>query len=77
MVSLPGFSKQDILGALGAVYGAVQTKIAEGDGDIIDQLERFAERVKDDIQSTELYELVAPDIERVVARIGERVDAIR
>jgi hypothetical protein len=75
---LPSFKKAVILGGAGAAYLAVQSQ--NGNGDIIDQFEQLApklEKVKETVESTELYSMIAPDIEKVVALVGERVDAIR
>jgi len=72
-----GLGKDEIIGAFAAMMGAVQEKIAEGDGTLFEQLQRVVEKAAKTVESSELYELVAPDIGRVVERIGERVDAIR
>jgi len=75
---LPSFRKVVVLGGAGAAYLAVQSQ--NGNGDILDQIEQLApklEKVKEQVESTELYSLIAPDIEKVVALVGERVDAIR
>jgi hypothetical protein len=75
---LPSFRKVVILGGAGAAYLAVQSN--NGNGDILDQLELLApklEKVKETVESTELYTIIAPDLEKVVALVGERVDAIR
>jgi hypothetical protein len=75
---LPSFRKLVVLGGAGAAYLAVQSN--NGNGDIIDQLEQFApalEKVKEQVERNEIYSLIAPDIEKVVALVGERVDAIR
>jgi len=75
---LPSFRKVLLIGGAGAVYVAVQSK--NGNGDLMDQLEQLApklEKVKHTVEGNELYTIIAPDIERVVALVGERVDAIR
>jgi hypothetical protein len=75
---LPSFKKVVILGGAGAAYLAVQS--SNGNGDIMDQLEQLApklEKVRETVESTELFTIIAPDIEKVVALVGERVDAIR
>jgi hypothetical protein len=75
---LPSFKKVVVLGGAGAAYVALQSQ--NGNGDILDQLELIApklEKVKETVESTELYSLIAPDIGKVVALVGDRVDAIR
>jgi len=75
---LPSFKKVVVLGGAGAAYLALQSQ--NGNGDILEQIEQLApklEKVKETVESTELYSLIAPDIEKVVALVGERVDAIR
>jgi len=75
---LPSFKKVVLLGGAGAAYLAVQSK--NGNGDILDQFEQIApklEKVKEQVESTELFSMIAPDIEKVVALVGERVDSIR
>jgi hypothetical protein len=66
------------LGGAGAAYLAVNSQ--NGNGDLMAQIEQLApklEKVKETVGSTELYALIAPDIEKAVAQLGERVDAIR
>jgi hypothetical protein len=75
---MPSFKKIVILGGAGAAYVAIQSQ--NGNGDILDQFEQLGpklEKVRESVESTDLYTIIAPDIERVVARVGERVDAIR
>src|SRR5580658_7119141 len=69
---LPSFRKLVVLGGAGAAYLAVQSN--NGNGDIIDQLEQFApklEKVKEQVERNEIYSIIAPDIEKVVALVGE------
>jgi hypothetical protein len=75
---LPSFKKVVVLGGAGAAYLAVNSQ--NGNGDLMAQIEQLApklEKVKETVGSTELYALIAPDIEKAVAQLGERVDAIR
>ncbi|HEY5319111.1 MAG TPA: hypothetical protein VIJ20_14070 [Solirubrobacteraceae bacterium] len=75
---LPSFKKVLVLGGAGAAYVAVNSQ--NGNGDIMEQLEQIApklEKVKETVESTELYSMIGPDIEKVMALVGERVDAIR
>jgi hypothetical protein len=75
---LPSFKKVVVLGGAGAAYLAVQSN--NGNGDILDQLELIApklEKVRETVESTELYAMISPDLEKAVALLGERVDSIR
>jgi hypothetical protein len=75
---LPSFRKAVVLGGAGAAYLAVNSQ--NGNGDILAQIEQLApklEKVKETVESNEIYSMIAPDLERVVALVGERVDAIR
>ncbi|MDQ6777950.1 MAG: hypothetical protein M3071_17460 [Actinomycetota bacterium] len=75
---LPSFKKVVVLGGAGAAYVAMQSQ--NGNGDILGQIESLApriEKVKEQVEGTEIYSMIAPDLEKAVALLGERVDAIR
>jgi hypothetical protein len=71
----PSFRKVVIVGGAGAAYFALS---ANGNrAELIEAIAPKIEKVKERVESTELYSLIAPDIEKAVAQLGERVDAIR
>jgi hypothetical protein len=75
---LPSFRKLVVLGGAGAAYVALQSQ--NGNGDILEQIEQLApklEKVREQVERTEIYALIAPDIEKAVGLLGERVDSIR
>lgn len=72
---MPSFRKVLLLGGAGAAYVAVNSN-----GNLDHMVEMVAptiEKVRETVEGTELYTLIAPDIEKVVEQLGERVDAIR
>jgi hypothetical protein len=72
---LPSFRKLVLLGGAGAAYMMIT-----GTGNRDELLEAIGpriEKVRETVENTELYSLIAPDIEKAVAQLGERVDAIR
>lgn len=70
----PSFKKVLVLGSAGAAYVALNSN---GNGDFLEAIGPKLEKVKEQVESTEIYALIAPDIEKAVAQLGERVDAIR
>lgn len=74
---LPSFRKVVLLGGAGAAYIAWQGQNGNGNGDILETIGPQLGKVRARIESTDLYTIVAPDIERAITQLGERVDAIR
>jgi hypothetical protein len=72
---LPSVRKLVLLGGAGAAY-VVVTNNGNRD-DLLEAIVPKIEKVKETVENTELYSLIAPDIEKAVAQLGERVDAIR
>jgi hypothetical protein len=69
----PSFRKVLVLGSAGAAYLALNNE----NGDILATIGPPLEKVKETVASSELYEMVAPDIEKAIAQVAERIDAIR
>jgi hypothetical protein len=74
-IFLPSFRKLVVLGGAGAAY-VVVTNNGNPD-ELLEAIVPKIEKVKETVENTELYSLIAPDIEKAVAQLGERVDAIR
>jgi hypothetical protein len=72
---LPSFRKLVLIGGAGAAYVMV-TNSGNRD-DFLEAIVPKIEKVRETVENTELYSLIAPDIEKAVAQLGERVDAIR
>lgn len=71
----PSFRKIVLLGGAGAAYLAISSN---GNTDeLIETIAPKIEKVKETVESTELYTMIAPDIEQLIEQLGERVDAIR
>jgi hypothetical protein len=74
-IFLPSFRKLVLIGGAGAAYVVVTSK---GNPDeLLEAIGPKIEKVRETVENTELYALIAPDIEKAVAQLGERVDAIR
>jgi hypothetical protein len=72
---LPSFRKVVLVGGAGAAYVALSSN---GNRDqLLEAIGPKVEQLRETVESTELYTLIAPDIEKAVAQLGERVDAIR
>jgi hypothetical protein len=72
---LPSFKKVVLLGGAGAAYVALSTN--GNRAELLDSITPTLEKVKETVESSEIYTLIAPDIEKAVEALGERVDAIR
>lgn len=72
---LPSFRKLVVLGGAAAAYAVVTNK--GNPDDLLEAIGPTIEKVKETVENTELYAMIAPDIEKAVAQLGERVDAIR
>ena len=72
---LPSFKKVVVLGSAGAAYIVLNSN--GNRTELLESITPRIEKVKEQVESTELYAMIAPDIEKAVAQLGERVDAIR
>jgi hypothetical protein len=72
---LPSFKKVVVLGSAGAAYIALSSN--GNRAEFIESIAPKIEKVKETVESTELYAMIAPDLEKAVAQLGERVDSIR
>jgi hypothetical protein len=72
---LPSFRKIVVLGGAGAAYVALSTN--GNRAELMDSIAPTLEKVRETVESSEIYTLIAPDIEKAVEALGERVDAIR
>jgi hypothetical protein len=72
---LPSFKKVVLIGGAGAAYVAMNTN--GNRAELLESIAPTLEKVKETVESSEIYTLIAPDIEKAVEALGERVDAIR
>lgn len=72
----PSFRKVIVLGGAGAAYLAVMNQNGES-VDLMEAVTPALDKVRQTVESSDLYTIVQPDIERILAGIGDYVDAIR
>ncbi|HWF74149.1 MAG TPA: hypothetical protein VG186_12430 [Solirubrobacteraceae bacterium] len=72
---LPSFRKVVLIGGAGAAYVAMSSN--GNRAELIESIAPRLDKVRETVESTELYAMIAPDLEKAVEALGERVDAIR
>jgi hypothetical protein len=72
---LPSFKKVALLGAAGGAYLAMSSN--GNANELVEAIGPRLEKVKETVEKTDLYTIIAPDLEKAIEQLGERVDAIR
>jgi hypothetical protein len=72
---MPSFRKLVLIGGAGAAYLMVSSN--GNANELVEVIGPKIEQLKETVESTDIYTMIAPDIEKAIGQLGDRVDAIR